>query len=80
MVAAAFGPVRRRVQSLIDRRFNRGRYDAERTVEAFASGLRDKVDIEQLADQLVDVVGGTVAPRQVSLWLSDRGARLATRR
>lgn len=80
VVAAAFGPVRRRVQSVIDRRFDRGRYDAERTVEAFASGLRDKVDLDQLSDHLVEVVGGTVAPRQVVLWLSDPQARVATGR
>lgn len=71
LVAAAFGPVRRRVQSAIDRRFDRGRYDAARTVEAFAGGLRDEVDIQQLTDRLVGVVGDTVAPSRVTVWLAN---------
>lgn len=70
LVAAAFGPVRRRVQSAVDRRFNRDRYDAGRTVQAFAGALRDETDIEQLSGRLLHVVGTTVAPSAAVLWLA----------
>jgi hypothetical protein len=68
-VAAAFGPVRRRVQAVVDRRFNRARYDAQRTVGVFRDRLRSEVDLDHLQRELVAVVDGAVAPERVSLWL-----------
>jgi hypothetical protein len=67
--AAAFAPLRRRVQGLVDRRFNRRRYDAARTVEAFATRLRDQVDLDVLEAELLAVVDQTVSPTEASLWL-----------
>jgi hypothetical protein len=66
---AVFQPLRRRVQDLVDRRFNRRRYDAVRIVEAFAARLRDQVDLDALGAELLSVVDQTVAPTQASLWL-----------
>jgi hypothetical protein len=68
-VAAAFGPLRRRVQTAVDRHFNRTRYDARQQVQAFSEQLRDAVDIEQLSAQLLAVVARTVEPASSSLWL-----------
>jgi hypothetical protein len=67
--AAAFQPLRRRVQDLVDRRFNRRRYDAARTVAAFAARLREQVDLDALSAELLAVVEQTVAPTRASLWL-----------
>jgi hypothetical protein len=72
-VVAAFAPLRRRVQDLVDRRFNRRRYDAVATVEGFATRLRDQVDLDALHGELLAVVDQTVQPTRASLWL--RGAR-----
>ena len=68
-VAALFVPLRRRVQSAVDRRFNRARYDAARTVDMFAARLRDEIDLDALEGELVDVVSRTVHPAAASLWL-----------
>ena len=69
-VAAAFRPARRRVQQTVDRRFNRARYDAAQTISRFSSRLRDEVELESLAGELLGVVGSTMQPTSASLWLS----------
>ncbi|MGZ8437434.1 MAG: hypothetical protein ACXWXR_02695 [Candidatus Limnocylindrales bacterium] len=69
VVATLFQPLRRRVQGLVDRRFNRSRYDAERTVTAFGARLRDEVDLANLDTEVRDVVAATVAPVNVGLWI-----------
>jgi hypothetical protein len=68
-VVAAFSPLRRRVQGLVDRRFNRRRYDAVRIVEGFAVRLRDQVDLDALHGELLAVVDQTMQPTRASLWL-----------
>jgi hypothetical protein len=73
-VAAMFRPLRRRVQDFIDRRFNRSRYDAARTVDAFGTRLRHQTDLQLLTDDLLAIVHQTMQPASVSLWLR-RAAR-----
>jgi hypothetical protein len=68
-VAALFRPLRGRVRSAVDRRFDRARYDAHRTAEEFARRLRDEVDLDALTDDLREVVVATLRPRQSSVWL-----------
>jgi N-terminal 7TM region of histidine kinase len=64
-----FNPLRRRVQRIVDRRFNRSRYDAERIVEAFAARLRDAVELESVQTELLDVVQRALEPAHASLWI-----------
>ena len=68
-VAAIFQPVRRRVQALVDRRFNRRRHDAARTIADFSARLRDQVDLGTLTGELLAVVDQTMQPTRASLWL-----------
>jgi hypothetical protein len=73
-VAALFQPARRRIQAMVDRRFNRRRYDAARTVEVFSARLHDQIDLDSLTSELLTVVDQTVEPATVSLWLQSSAA------
>jgi hypothetical protein len=69
LIAALFGPLRRRMQSFIDRRFYRRKYDARRTLEDFSAKLRGGSDLDGLNGELLGVVRETVQPAHASLWL-----------
>jgi len=74
-VAALFQPARRRIQAVVDRRFNRRRYDAARTVEAFSARLRDQIELDTLSAELLAGVEQTLEPTTVSLWLRPSALR-----
>ena len=68
--AALFNPLRSRVQTAVDRRFNRARYDADQTMAAFAARLKDAVDLDPIRDDLAGVVHQALEPAHVSVWVS----------
>ncbi len=72
VAAALFNPLRRRVQRVVDRRFNRARYDADVTVAAFAARLQDAVDLDSVRDDLASVVQQALEPVHVSVWMTER--------
>jgi hypothetical protein len=70
--AALFNPLRRRVQRVVDRRFNRARYDGEQTVAAFAVRLKDAADLDSVRDDLASVVQKALELVHVSVWMNER--------
>ncbi len=70
--AALFNPLRRRVQQVVARRFNRARYDTDQTIAAFAARLKDTVDLNSVRDDLATIVDQTLEPAHVSVWISQQ--------
>jgi hypothetical protein len=70
--AALFNPVRHRVQRIVDRRFNRARYNADQTLAAFAARLKDSVDLDAVQSDLASVVQQALEPAHLSLWTNNR--------
>jgi hypothetical protein len=70
--AALFNPLRRWVQRVVDRRFNRARYDADQTIAAFAARLQDAVELDAIRDDLTGVVHQVLEPAHVSVWIGQR--------
>ncbi|MGI8517138.1 MAG: hypothetical protein ACR2ME_02170, partial [Acidimicrobiia bacterium] len=71
LVAALFNPLRRRIQGVIDRRFNRSRYDVARTIEAFSQQLTEAVELVPLRSELSRLVVHTMQPVSLSVWLRE---------
>jgi hypothetical protein len=71
-VAALFNPLRRQIQSIINRRFYRNKYDAAKILASFGAMARDEIDLDDLTAELLRVVDETMQPESASLWLRER--------